>query len=133
MTVGQTLHVLDPLAGHVIVLATADDESAGRWLRELEGLELFVAMVTPGAASPGESGLAFRADASAVATWERVAPQIEQRLGPVDVVLADAHCVETLRQVFDADLGRRGRHGVVVPAPADDPVRLLRSLLARTR
>src|SRR5207248_10162948 len=46
-------------------------------------------------------------------TWDRIAAHVEQRLGPVDAVVADEHCARLLREVFGADFDRRGHGGVV--------------------
>jgi NAD(P)-dependent dehydrogenase (short-subunit alcohol dehydrogenase family) len=59
--------------------------------------------------------LAFTADPGAAEVWQRVTPHIEQRLGPIDVVIAVA-TERSRRIIVDAllpDLAAR-RHGVVV-------------------
>jgi hypothetical protein len=67
----------------------------------------------------GASVVGMTADPSSPAVWERVAPHIEQRLGPIDVAVAAGPAV--LREVVTAallpDMAARHR-GVVVEVDA---------------
>ncbi|MDQ1697322.1 MAG: hypothetical protein QOJ03_2675, partial [Frankiaceae bacterium] len=56
------------------------------------------------------------------------APHVEQRLGPVDAVIADPACALLLEQVFAPDLRRRGHGGVVTLAVGAEPADVLRLL-----
>jgi NADP-dependent 3-hydroxy acid dehydrogenase YdfG len=67
----------------------------------------------------GRAALGMTADPSQPATWERITAHIEQRLGPIDVVVVIAPA-STRQVVVDAlvpDMATRGR-GVIVEAGA---------------
>lgn len=70
----------------------------------------------------------FRADPGDPNVWERVAPHVEQRLGPVDGVVTDPRCATVVEAVFRPDLDRRGHGGVVVVAPTDDLASVVNAL-----
>jgi len=112
---------LDPLAGYVVVLAGDAAVQGAELLRR--GVLLAVVTTDPAAVralelvaadSPTAMLLAYRADPGDPATWERLAPHIEQRVGPVDAVVCDRPALDVVRSTFEADLRRRG-HGDVVP------------------
>ena len=131
---------LDPLAGHVIVLAGVDS-AAGAALLECGAL---LALVTTDRAAidelehvaaeqPTAVLLAYHAEPGDPSTWMRVAQHIEQRVGPVDAVLCTPAALDATTATFAEDMRRRG-HGAIVPiTPGQDPVSLLRTHLKRTR
>lgn len=130
---------LDPLAGHVVVLA-GTEAAVGL---ELMSRGVLLAVVSEersvldeleqaAATQPTAVLLSYRADPCDRAVWERIAAHIEQRVGPVDAVLCVERAAEVVEGVFAEDMRRRG-HGAVVPlSPAEDPVEALRRLLRRT-
>lgn len=144
---------LDPLAGMVVVLAApaGDDGAADADLRtilastssELLGSGAVLALVTRdrsaredverSAALQGvEPPVAWAADPADPDTWERLYPHIEQRLGPVDAVLAQPVAIDLIETVFRPDMQRRG-HGAIVPlSPAANPVTAIRTQLRHT-
>ena len=71
-----------------------------------------VAFVGPDASVPSAQA-SVRADPRDPAVWERIAPHVEQRLGPVDGVVTDAPTAAIVDAVFGPDFGRRG-HGAVI-------------------
>jgi NAD(P)-dependent dehydrogenase (short-subunit alcohol dehydrogenase family) len=75
--------------------------------------------------------LAFRAGPTDAATWERISAHLEQRLGPIDAVVADAASVVAARETFLTDLHRRG-HGDVIAMETDDVVGAVRRAVRRT-
>ena len=123
---------LDPLAGHVVVLAGA----AARAGAELLARGVLLAVVTDdrdvideleqtATSHPGAMLLSYRSDPSDPALWERIAAHIEQRVGPIDAVLCTAELTEVLEATFAEDMRRRG-HGTVLPvSSAADPVQQL--------
>lgn len=129
---------LDPLAGHVVVLAGAA-AAAGTALMS-QGVLLAVVtrdravideLEQTAALHPTAVLLSYRADPGDPAVWERIAAHIEQRVGPVDAVLCAAETTEVVEAIFGADMRRRG-HGAVLPlSPGADPVELLRRRLHR--
>src|SRR4051794_20924015 len=66
----------------------------------------FVAFVSDTLSAPTAAAF-FRADPTDATVWERVAPHVEQRLGPVDAVVIDAGAQEVVTQAFGVDLKRR--------------------------
>ena len=91
----------------------------------------FVAFAAPGRdAATAHAG--FRVDPADPSVWPRIAPHVEQRLGPVDAVVCDGGCYDVIRPVFEPDLRRRG-HGAVICIDADDDVSTIVSRLAGTR
>jgi NAD(P)-dependent dehydrogenase (short-subunit alcohol dehydrogenase family) len=135
---------MDPLAGRVVVLA-----GPGGGLMVSVGADLLahgvlLAVVTVddtigedmrrsadlhGVAAP----LVFLADPTDMSAWARIAAHVEQRLGPVDGVVADPWSVETVRAVFAEDMGRRGHGAVILLTPEQNPVSLLRQELLGMR
>jgi hypothetical protein len=67
------------------------------------------------AVSSGATAVGMTADPTGAAVWERLAPQIEQRLGPIDIVIAagDETMRSTVRTAVQPDMAAR-RRGVVV-------------------
>jgi hypothetical protein len=141
---------LDPLAGMVVVLAApaGGDESASNHLAVPAGAELLasgalVAAVTTNIGVIDDLGrnadlhgvdapVSWRADPVDLSTWERLYAHIEQRLGPVDAVLADPAALDVVESVFRPDMLRRG-HGVIVALSGPhDPVAAIRQQLRRT-
>lgn len=129
---------LDPLAGHVVVLAG----SAAAAGPALMSRGVLLAVVTDdreaideleqaAALHPTSVLLSYRADPGDPAVWGRVVAHIEQRVGPVDAVLCAAETTQVVEAAFGADLRRRG-HGAVLPLSAgSDPVEQLRRHLHR--
>jgi NAD(P)-dependent dehydrogenase (short-subunit alcohol dehydrogenase family) len=123
-------NALNPvLLGRVVVIA-GSHPTFPDLVAALAGGGAFVALVSPaGGRSVAHAG--FNADPADPAVWERVAPHVEQRLGPVDLVVGDAGTVAVLEPVFRPDLLRRG-HGDVVTADPDSTVEQLLSQLVDT-
>jgi hypothetical protein len=142
---------LDPLAGHVVVLAGPGAQAAAgtRALAvstgaALLGCGMLVATVTNdngvidelerSAAAQGlEPPVSWRADPGVVSTWDRLYPHIEQRLGPVDAVVTDAAALDLVESVFRPDMRRRGHGAIVALSPAENPVEQIRRQLHRTQ
>lgn len=103
-------------AGHVVVVAGRHRQFADL-VRALTADGALVAYVTADGFID-EAAASVRSDPSDPSVWDRIAPHVEQRLGPVDVVVADAGTAAVLETVFRADLVRRG-HGDIVVAAAD--------------
>jgi hypothetical protein len=111
------------LAGKVVVVG-ADSPMAVDICIALAANRAMVGVVAPShavtqrirdTAQPLTQVLAFTADPGEAEVWQRVTPHIEQRLGPIDLVIAAA--VERTRHTIVAtllpDLTAR-RHGAVV-------------------
>jgi hypothetical protein len=60
-----------------------------------------------------DAPVVLHADPSDVAVWERAGPHVEQRLGPIDGVAADAAALPATVARFADDLRRRRRPPVV--------------------
>src|SRR3954468_18433917 len=119
--------MLDPLAGHVVVLAGLD-AAAGVALLE-RGVEGAVAttqratiddLERAAAERPGAMLLAYQAEPDDAATWARLAPHIEQRVGPVDAVLCSPSAVDATTATFAADMRRRGHGAIIALIPGQD-------------
>lgn len=130
---------LDPLSGHVVVLA-GSAAGAGAALMAVGALlavvtddrELVEALELTAAGHPTTVLLSYCTDPTDPAVWQRVAAHIEQRVGPIDAVLCAPETTEVVEATFSADMGRRG-HGVILPlTPEEDPVAQLRRHLHRT-
>lgn len=105
------------LTGRVVVVA-GDDRLLVAVARSAAAAGALVAVVAPSRPTlPG--ALCFRADPADTEAWSRIAPHVEQRLGPVDAVVTDARTAAACEAVFGQDLRRRG-HGAVVVVTADD-------------
>ena len=140
---------LDPLAGHVVVLAGPRGEASAEMkaLAVSTGVALLacgmlVAVVTDDAdaidhltrdatAEGLDAPVSWRADPGDAATWDRLYPHIEQRLGPVDGVVADADALDLVESVFRPDMLRRGHGAIVALTPARNPVDEIRQQLTR--
>jgi hypothetical protein len=130
---------LDPLTGHVVVLAGAA-ALAGASLMErgvllavvTDDRDLVDALERAAALHPTSMLLSYCTDPTDAAVWARVAAHIEQRVGPIDAVLCAPDTFEVVEATFAADMRRRG-HGAVVCFTAEvDPVDLLREHLHGT-
>jgi NAD(P)-dependent dehydrogenase (short-subunit alcohol dehydrogenase family) len=130
---------LDPLAGHVVVLAG----SAARAGIELMSRGVLLAAVTDdrdvvdelertAAEHPETMLLSYCTDPTDPAVWQRVAAHIEQRVGPVDAVLCAADDADLLEATFGDDLRRRGHGAVIVLSAGMDPAAALHRHLRRT-
>ena len=100
-----------PLEGRVIVVA-GHAATLASLAAALVDAGALVAFVAPNASAP-IADAQVHADPADPQVWERIAPHIEQRLGPVDGVVTDAETRETVEAVFGPDLLRRG-HGLVL-------------------
>jgi hypothetical protein len=103
-------------AGRVFVVAGEGPvfDDVARALMSAGGL---VAVVSR-ASTIDDAGASFRVDPTDVDAWERIVPHVEQRLGPVDAVVADIAVHALVLNVFAPDLRRRG-HGDVVTVDGD--------------
>ena len=70
------------------------------------------------------------ADPADPGVWVRIAPHVEQRLGPVDGVVTDAVSLVTAEAVFGPDLLRRG-HGSVLAGAGLPVADVVSALLGR--
>jgi hypothetical protein len=118
-----------PLLGRVYVVAGAESGLVGvaAALVEAGAFVAFVAVELT-AASVHAS---FRADPGDPDVWGRVAPYVEQRLGPVDGVVTDSATRPVVDAVFAADIRRRGHGDVVVVGPADEVDEVIKALVGR--
>lgn len=103
------------LAGRVYVV-TGADPLLGDVAAALAAAGGLVAVVSLDLAVPTVH-TNVRTDPVDTIAWERVAPYVEQRLGPVDAVVTDRTSASTVQSVFGPDLHRRG-HGTVVVVDA---------------
>ena len=117
--------VAGSLVGRVVVVA-GTDERLPTVVSTLAAAGAFVASVAPTRSDTAQAD--FRADPADPAVWERVAPHIEQRLGPVDAVVVDRQCAAVVRDVFLPDLRRRGHGGVHVVTADQDVAAIVRSV-----
>jgi NAD(P)-dependent dehydrogenase (short-subunit alcohol dehydrogenase family) len=125
------------LDGHVVVVAGLDP-MFGTVARALASAGASVARIGDG---PDEQvALSVLGDPADPSAWARVAPHVEQRLGPVDAVVCDAACEPAVTEVFAPDLRRRGREGIVrvdvgegVAVAVSSVRRMLRATPARLR
>jgi hypothetical protein len=117
------------LLGRVVVVAGGHPGFPGL-VDALVEAGAFVAFVAADATAPAAHA-GFRADPTDPQVWERVAPHVEQRLGPVDAVVVDGSADAVVRSVFLTDLRRRG-HGDVLLAGAEASADDLLSLVAGT-
>jgi NAD(P)-dependent dehydrogenase (short-subunit alcohol dehydrogenase family) len=101
-----------PLLGRVVVVA-GRVTGLSRLATALVDAGALVAYVAPTDAVP-VAHASVRADPADPSVWERIAPHVEQRLGPVDGVVTDAATAATVEAVFGPDLVRRGHGSVFV-------------------
>jgi hypothetical protein len=73
----------------------------------------------------------FRADPGDADVWGRVVPHVEQRLGPIDGVVAGAEGRDIAEMLVAPDLARRG-HGAVLAIADDADVSVVLTTLAGT-
>jgi hypothetical protein len=143
----------DPLTGYVVVLAApagaADADVDVRSLAVPTAVELMrcgvrLAVVSMdgvachdidrnAALQSVDPPIAWRADPADPSTWERLAPHIEQRVGPVDAVVVDPAALDAVQAAFAGDMSRRGHGAIVVLIPAENPLEVLRRELHRRR
>jgi hypothetical protein len=114
-----------PLLGRVVVVA-GHAPALATLATALVDAGALVAFVAPAGSAP-TADAQVRADPADPQVWERIAPHVEQRLGPVDGVVTDATTRPIVEVVFGPDLLRRG-HGAVIVG-ADLPVRAVVSAL----
>jgi len=128
-----TSDTANALRGRVAVVA-GDDAAVVPVCRLLLAAGASLAVVAPdretvrdattGADDLGITVIAMAADASDAATWDRLVPHAEQRLGPIDIAVVIGG--DALRDLaFDrlvTDMARRG-HGVFVEAGDNVAVR----------
>jgi hypothetical protein len=100
-----------PLLGRVVVVA-GHAPTLASLAAALVDAGALVAFVAPNASAP-TADAQVHADPADPQVWERIAPHVEQRLGPVDGVVTDAATRPTVEAVFGPDLLRRG-HGAVL-------------------
>ena len=112
--------------GQIVVVAGRDKRLAAL-AADLLAAGALVAFVDDNRSLP-DAPVSVRADPADERVWARVAPHVEQRLGPIDVVITDDACARVVEPVFAADLLRRGRPPVRVLAADDDPGELLSAL-----
>jgi hypothetical protein len=101
------------LAGRVVVVA-GEDPLLAEVATAVTAVEAHVAVVSRSLPSEVPAAVRFRSDPGDSTVWERVAMHVEQHLGPVDGVVADVTAAAVVESVFDVDLARRRRPGVVV-------------------
>jgi hypothetical protein len=105
--------------GRVVVVA-GDRPVLAEVAAQLVAAGAFVATVSTLIRVP-TAQLSFRADPGDAQVWQRVAPHVEQHLGPVDAVVTDDIRQQLLEEVFGADLRRRGHGAVIGVAPQETP------------
>jgi DNA-binding NarL/FixJ family response regulator len=66
-----------------------------------------------------------------VTTLQRIAAHVEQRIGPIDVVVCDLATADAVDEVFAPDLRRRGHGEVVVVTTADEADDVVSLLVGR--
>jgi hypothetical protein len=106
------------LAGHVVVVA-GDGAALARVAAGLARGGGEVAVVASERRSP-DAALEFRTQPRDIEGLRRIAAHVEQRLGPIDVVVTDPATAAVATEVFAGDLRRRGRGEVVVVGDDDD-------------
>jgi hypothetical protein len=114
-----------PFAGRVLVVA-GDAAVLDGVTQALLVAGALVAVV--GTAGREGAHVDFRVDPADADVWSRVVPHVEQRLGPVDGVVAWVTIHHLVSDVFEPDLRRRGHGAVVAVGADDDPADVLRQL-----
>lgn len=117
------------LLGRVVVVGGAA-EVLSSVVTDLLAAGALVAVVSPVRGNEG-AHIAYAADPGDPDVWQRVAPHVEQRLGPVDAVVVDADTADLASAVFGPDLARRGHGVVMVAADDDDPAAVVSRLRDR--
>jgi len=116
----------DGFIGRVFVVA-GSEPLLGAVADALTAADALVAVIGDVAVTAGVAAH-FRADATDVQVWNRAVPHAEQRLGPIDGVVADESTRAIAERLLEADLRRRGHGAVVTVARGDDQVGVLRRL-----
>lgn len=104
-----------------MVVVAGAAETVGAVAAALRTAGARVALVALATTARDDVTVHVRADPSDPDVWDRVGMHVEQHLGPVDAVVADASAADVVRAVFATDLRRRGHGDVVVVQPDDDP------------
>lgn len=112
-----------------MVVVAGDEATVGPIAAALHATGALVALVARAPAARDDVTVHLRADPYDDGVWDRVAMHVEQHLGPVDAVVADASAVEPVRRAFAADLRRRGHGGVVVVEAGDEASDVVRKVL----
>lgn len=120
---------MTPFAGRVFIVA-GSAPLFGTVADALTTAQAAVGLVGT-ATTRTDPGVHFRADSEDADVWARFVPYVEQRLGPIDAVVADERSADIARLLVAPDLQRRG-HGAVVVAPDDAGVRVVLRMLADT-
>ena len=107
------------LTGRVVVVAGVA-ATVGPIAAALQDTGASVALVALAEVARTDVTVHVRADPSDADVWDRVSMHVEQHLGPVDAVVADASAEPLVRAVFAADLRRRGHGDVVVVHDGDN-------------
>jgi len=122
------VHVSDTdLNGWVVVVA-GNGARLGVVSRTLMTAGAAVGVVSSELDDDTAATVRFRANPRDPEAWWRIAMHIEQHLGPIDGVITDADAHDTVRDVFDADLRRRGRAPVIVIEPDKDAAAVISAL-----
>lgn len=105
--------------GWVVVVA-GEAIALGDVAREAVAAGASVGVVSASLDRETPATVRFRADPLDLDAWLRIGMHIEQHLGPIDAVVTDEATAGVMRQVFAADLSRRGRSPVSVVDPGAD-------------
>lgn len=126
----QTAHVIDSLAGRVVVVA-GEEPPLARLAVAAADAGALVAVVSQTLPEDVPAAVRFRSDPADADIWWRVGMHIEQHLGPVDGAATDAATGSTIRGVFEDDFARRGHGDVVVVDGQEDVADALSRLCMR--
>ena len=121
---------LTGFAGRVFIVA-GDGPAFEQLAVALTDAGALVAMIATGTGAD-DIAACFRANPADRLVWDRVVPHTEQRLGPIDGVVADRAAAPIATELVGPDLARRGHGAVVcvdVDASADDVLRTLAGTL----
>ena len=118
---------MDQLLGRVVVVA-GDDALLANAATAALAAGAKVAVISRALGDATAATVRFNADPRDPGAWERISMHVEQHLGPVDGVVTDEQSRPVVVDVFGADLARRGRAGVLVMQPGDDPRTLVTHL-----
>ena len=114
MTSGWTPRFAD-LTGKAVVVAAGDGWPVADVVAGLAANGALIAVVSADRTQVDQAVLRLAADPSSRAVWERVAAQVEQRLGPIDVAVAmgDDELRRVVRAALAPDMTAR-RRGVLI-------------------
>ena len=103
------------LTGKAVVVAAGDGWPFADVVAGLAANGALIAVVSADRVEVDQAVFELAADPSSPAVWERVAAQVEQRLGPIDVAVAmgDVALREVVRAALAPDMAAR-RRGVLV-------------------